>query len=153
MSRPSALLALLVLSGLPGAAIAGWWEGGNPPDLRGTHGLQSLQVSGKVTGYKLKANHGRTVAVTLATPQGLDQPLTLPAGDWAELTLILDGPVTLVQGGVVVQLSVDTLTVVLDDPSARKVHLDWTLPQPLSRLAADPDALIPALEDGGLASP
>ena len=152
MSRPSVLLALLVLSGLPGAAFAGWWETGNPPDVHGLHSAQKFQISGKVNGIKLKATHGRSRVVTLPAPVDLDQALSLPAGEWAEVTLLLDGPLTVTVDGRQVQLEVDSLTVVLEDPTARLVHLEWSLPDaPIRTWSAD--ALIQALEDGAIARP
>ena len=90
----------------------------------------------------------------------LDGTLRLPAGDWAELTLLLDGPVTLELGGAQVTLDLDALTVPLADPGASEIHLEWTLPEDLTarlergeRSETLSDQLGFALQDGGLAAP
>lgn len=151
MSYRSLLLALLSLVGLPGIASAGVAGWGNPDDLHGS--LKDLQVrlSGKISGFKVTNKHGRTVEVRLPRLQSLDAPITLPAGEWAELTLVLDGPVTVRAGAAEVVLEVDALTVPLADPDAHRIHLDWTLPA--DRRALSTDALVTALQDGGLAVP
>ena len=152
MSRRLSLLSLLLLSAWSGSASADWWETDNPPDVRGGYKLQDLRLQGKISGFKVKSTHGRTVTVTLPRSGGLDQPIALPKGEWAEITLILDGPLTLSAGGVTQTLQVHTLTVPLEDPEATQVHLDWTLPEGLG-LDGDAAALISALEDGALARP
>ncbi len=149
------ILALLLLSGLPSTASAGWWETGNPggDELRGTLKGLGLHLSGKITGFKVTGKHGRTSTVYLASPQGLDAPLDLPSGDWAEITVLLDGPVTVRSGGTSVRLEVDSLTVPLADPDATQVTLDWTLPDGLDLRTVSAERLLHALEDGGLAIP
>ena len=152
MSRLLPLLALLSFIGLPRAASAGWWETGNPTDLHGFHGAQRIQISGKITGFKLTSTHGRALVVTLPAPHDLDRPLALPPGEWAELTLYPDAPVTVTVNGDPMKLEVDSLTVVLEDPTARLIHLEWSLPDaPIRTWSAD--ALVQALEDGALARP
>lgn len=151
MSHRTFLLALALLTGLPGTASAGWWEDGNPGGTIRLSKLQDLQVSGKLTGYKLKGTHGRTVEVRLPRAQGLEQAIALPAGAWDEITLIVDGPLTVRSAQGKVQLEVDSLTVVLDDPEARQIHLEWSLPE--GALGQGADALRRALEDGGVAAP
>lgn len=153
MTKPLRILALLFIAGLSWSASAGVWEGGNPEggDIRGALKDLRVKMSGKISGFKLTGRHGRTVEVHLPRPQALDAPLVLPPGDWAEITLLLDGPVTVRSAHSLVQLEVETLTVVLEDTEARKVQLDWTVPADPYDL--DDDQLIVALEDGGLAIP
>lgn len=148
MFRRLIIVTLLSLIGLTGTGFIEW---GNPEDVRG--GLKGLQVrlSGKISGFKVTNKHGRSVEVRLPRLQSLDAPITLPAGAWAELTLVLDGPVTVRSGTAAVVLEVDALTVPLEDPDARQVHLDWTLPDEVGALSQG--ALIAALQDGGLAVP
>ena len=149
------ILALLLLSGLPSTASAGWWETGNPggDELRGTFKGLGLHLSGNITGFKVTDQHGRTSTVVLASPQGLSAPLDLPSGEWTEITVLLDGPVTVRSAGQAHQLKVDSLTVPLADPGASQVHLDWTLPEDLNLQTTSAERLCQALEDGGLAVP
>ena len=151
MTKPLRILTLLFVAGLPWSASAGIWEGGNPEggDIRGALKDLRVKMSGKINGFKLTGRHGRTVEVRLPRPQALDAPLVLPPGDWAEITLILEGPVTVRSALSVVQLDLESLTVALEDPEARVVQLDWTLPADPYDL--DDDQLIVALEDGALA--
>ena len=155
MSYRLHILALLVLSAMPGSASAGWVETGNPggDELRGTLKGLGLHLSGKINGFKVTGKHGRTSTVYLASPQGLSAPLDLPAGEWAEITLLLDGPVTVGNGGRHRQLWVDSLTVPLADPDATQITLDWTLPEGLDLRTVSAERLLHALEDGGLAIP
>lgn len=145
---------LLLLAALSGAAQAWVWEDGNPNGVRGQIPAR-LSVQGRFTSYWLSGRHGRHVEVRLPRPARLDEPLALPAGDWADLTLVLDGPVTVATpGGPAVRLEVPALTVAIDDPEARNIHLEWTLPEgALSALGAGltPVGLAEALQDGGLA--
>ncbi len=145
---------LLLLAALSGAARAWIWEDGNPYGLMGKIPVR-LSVQGRFASYVLSGRHGRHLEVRLPRPARLDEPLALPAGDWADLTLVLDGPVTVATpGGSAVRLEVPALTVALDDPEAREIHLEWTLPEgALSALMAGvaPRGLAQALEDGGLA--
>ncbi len=145
-------LSLVGLLLLTAPAQAGFWGDGG----RDLHLRSSLQVTGAIRGYKLTSTHGRTVVVKLATPADLAAPLTLPAGPWAELTLLLDGPVTVSAGETSLRLEVDTLTVSLTDPDARQVHLEWSLPEPLLAQIQRPDVaplLLTALQDGAVAAP
>lgn len=155
MSYRSHILALLVLSAMPGSASAGWVETGNPggSELRGTFKGLGLHLSGKINGFKVTGKHGRTAVVELDSPQGLGAPLDLPEGEWAEITLLLDGPITVRSGGVSVRLEVETLTVPLSDPDAAQVTLDWSLPDDLDLRTVSAERLRCALEDGGLAEP
>lgn len=149
------LPVLLALGALSTAAHSGIIINGNPESLRGTVARGALQVKGWTSMVKLTGRHGRSVAVRLPRPYALDEALPLPAGDWAELTLILDGPVTVALPGAPAQaVDLDTLTVPLDEPGAVEIHLDWTLPEGLlSALQAGvaPQGLAHALEDGALA--
>ena len=136
MSYRLHILALLLLSGLPSTASAGFWEGGNPggDELRGTFKGLSLHLSGNITGFKVTDQHGRTSTVVLASPQGLSVPLDLPAGEWTEITVLLDGPVTVRSAG-------------------QSHQLNWTLPEDLNLQTTSAERLSQALEDGGLAIP
>lgn len=150
---PPRLLLLFVL--LSGAAHAGWIGLGDPDTLRPTRQSQSFQLSGAIRGFKLTDRHGREVHVPLPRPLPLDAPLSLPAGDWADITLTLDGPVTLRgSGGAEAQLPLESLTASLEDPDARLIRLEWTLPEALLDQLRDgraPEAaLTVALQDGAL---
>ena len=156
MAYRSLLIALLFGVGLPGISTAGVIEVGNPggDELRGK--LEGVRLAGKITGFKVTNKHGRTVQVRLPHPQSLETPISLPDGEWAEITLLLAGPVTVYSGATSVVLAVDSLTVPLEDPGAHEIHLDWTLPADLSALSPNglpKAALILALQDGGLATP
>lgn len=147
MFRRLIIVTLLGLTGLTGTGFIEW---GNPggDELRG--GLKDLKIrlDGKLKGIKVTNKHGRSVVVHRS--QSLTAPITLPAGEWAEVTLLLDGPVTLRDDRSTVLLDVESLTVVVDDPEATEIHLEWTLPTALTAFRTD-DALVRALEDGGLA--
>ena len=151
MCHRSFLLALLFLTGMPGVASAGFTEWGNPEDLRGT--FNGIRLSGRLTGFKVTGKHGKSEVVALPRGTDLSRPLMLPEGTWHEITLLFDGPVTVRGLDDALTLQVDSLTVVLDDPDASRVHLDWTLPDDWSALSASPDRLLQALEDGALALP
>lgn len=145
-------LSLLGLLLLTARAEAGFWEDGGH-DLRAR---AAFQVSGAIRGYKLTNTHGRAVVVKLATPADLAAPLSLPAGPWAELTLLLDGPLTVASAEGQVRLEVDSITAPLSDPDARQIHLEWSLPEPLLGQLELPGAaprLLSALQDGAVAAP
>ena len=144
----SAVIALLLVSALPTSASAGWTEVGNPGGS-----LKGIGLSGKLTCFKVTGKHGKSVVVTLPRAQGLDQAIVLPEGSWDEITLFLDGPVTVRTEEGVLKLQVDSITVTLEDPDASEVHLDWTLPSDWTTLRASPDRLLQALEDSALARP
>ena len=154
---PLALIAFASLTA-PCDAAAGWWSD-DEWHVRPTAG-RTPHLSGAVRGYKLTSTTGRHRTVHLPQPAALDGTFTLPAGEWAELTLLLDGPVTVALGAAEVDLDLDALTVPLADPGAASVRLEWTLPEPLADQlqrggpSADlAEALARALEDGGLAAP
>lgn len=151
------LPSIVALALLMGVANAGYWEYGNPPGLHPREDRQALSLRGQVSGLKLSGRHGRTATVTLARPYSLDEALPLPAGHWDELTLVLEGPVTVALGsGPPHLLNARTLTVVLEDPDAASVVLDWSLPEGAwSALKAGVEVTgLPALlEDGALALP
>ena len=156
MNERTLLLALLAVAASGGTASAGVTEWGNPggDEFRGK--LAGVRLAGKITGFKLTNKHGRTVQVRLPHPQSLETPISLPDGEWAEITLLLAGPVTVYSGASTVILEVDSLTVPLADPDANEVHLDWTLPADLIALSPNGPSkavLILALQDGGLATP
>ncbi len=146
-----AVFALVLLPLFSSSAEAGWVEWGNPEDLR--ESAPEIQVAGRITGFKVTGKHGKSVVVTLPRAQGLDQPIPLPEGSWHEITLTLDGPVTVRTEEGAIKLQVDSITVALEDPDAAQVHLDWTLPADDTSLRASPTRLLQALEDGALARP
>lgn len=155
MSRrtlPRLALAWMVLLAPLGLAQAGIWQDGNPPGLRGRQAIPGLTVKGSFSSYKLTGRHGRTVTVRLPRPQGLNEALALPAGEWTDLTLVLDGPVAVeVPGAPVVAVSLGELTVALHDPAAQEIHLEWSLPEGLLgalRAGGEMQGLGPALVDG-----
>ena len=133
------------------SAEAGWVEWGNPEDLR--QDLPDVQITGRITGFKVTNPHGKTLLVTLPHPADLSAPLRLPEGTWREITLLLDGPVTVACPEGVLKLQVDSITVALEDPDAHQIHLDWTLPDDWTSLRVSQTRLLRALEDGALARP
>lgn len=149
------LPVLIALSALSASiADAGIIINGNPHTLHGQVGAMNVVVKGWVTGVKLTGRHGRTVAVAYPRALPLDGALPIPAGDWADLTVELEGPVTVSVDGGRVTVHVSSLTVALDEPDAAEVHLEWSLPEGLlSAISAgvSPTALETALEDGGIA--
>ena len=137
---------LLLLSPQARAFI---WYDGSPGKIIAVPSHPTVRVSGWVRGIKLTSTTGREIIVKLPRPVPLDQPLTLPAGDWSDLTLILDGPLQVQVDQRPLYLTLPELVVPLDDPSAREIELDWSLPEgPL-----DPATLPALLQDGALARP
>ena len=133
------------------AARAGIGIVGNPESLRPKL-VQNLVVKGWVSGVKLTGRHGRSVEVRLPRPVALDDTLSLPAGDWTDLTLSLTGPITVsVDGAAPILLELDALPVVMDDPGASVVQLQWSLPDGAA-LRSETE-LLRALEDGAIAVP
>lgn len=154
MTRPIALV-LLAITLVEPVAQAGWWSQDNGTGLR-PRGSQTPAVSGSFRAYKLTSTHGRTVTVRLPRPASLHEPVALPTGEWATITLLPDGPVTV--NGLSVEL--DAITVPLADPAAAEIHLEWSLSDALTarllsgdRSADLADQLGLALEDGALATP
>ena len=156
MARRSRLLLslglLLALGALPGLAGAVIVETGNPPGLRDRQTLSGVTVKGWFSSYKLTGRHGRTVEVRLPRPQGLHEALALPAGDWTDLTLVLDGPVQVsVMGAPTVDVPLTELTVALHDPEAVEIHLEWSLSEGMIsalRAGVEVHTLGQALQDG-----
>lgn len=61
-----------------------------------------------------------------------------------------------VDDGGPVPVALTELTVVLEDPDAQEVHLEWSLPEGATaalRSGVVPTGLVLALEDGALAVP
>lgn len=153
--RVALVLALALLSI---TAQAGSWE--TSGDFR-PRGSLMIQVSGQIHSILVINRHGRAVPVPVPPGTRLGDTLALPPGDWAEITLILDGPLTVtVDGAAPVSLDLETVTVPLEDPEADSVVLDWSLPDALlARLhAGAPDpavraALTAAIRDGVIARP
>lgn len=82
----------------------------------------------------------------------LDAPLALPPGDWTDLELGFDAPVQVTLGDDAPALvALPTLLVPLEDPEARVVTLDWSLPEGAAQAlqaGVVPNALAQALDDG-----
>jgi len=148
---------LLLLGLLPSVTSAGILEAGNPPGLHALPGLAIVHVAGQASWIRLTPRHGHARLVHLPRPAALDEPLALPPGDWADLTLILDAPIQVsVDRGPPLSLDLPELTVPLEDPGASAVTLTWTLPDGLAsalRSGVLPSDLRAALEDGALAGP
>ena len=152
MPRP-ALLALATLGalGLSAPGHGGIW-GADPDELRPLATRGQLRVIGlqvKVRGIDWTGPGHRRPGPAPAR-LGLGDALDAPAGDWTDLTLHTDGPVTVTvarEDGRVLTFEADVgdVTVPLDDPDARRFTLDLALPDPLP---ADPDARAALVRDG-----
>lgn len=158
MPRPLPLHHLLgVLLFMQPVARGGVIESGNPESLRDRQLMNAIRVTGRLSGYKLTDRYGRQVEVRLPTPARIEDPLTLPPGEWAELTLLPAGALRVAVGaGSPVALDVPALTVTLEDPEVPTVTLDWSLPDGVRsalRAGLAPAGLAEALADGALGRP
>lgn len=150
---------VLVLALLPAAGQAGSISTGSKLQFRIAQNLQNVQATGHIRGLSVTNRHGRSMPVAVPPSAKLGDTLVLPPGDWAEITLTLDGPVVVsVEGAAPISVDLGTLTVPLEDPEAGIVVLDWALPDAVvARLRAGaPDqavreALIAAIRDGVIA--
>lgn len=110
------------------------------------------KLNGGVIGLKWTGRHGRVVTVPLPAPRPLDDlgALPCPAGEWVELTLILEDGLTLSADEATRVLAVDQLDLVLVEPVTGGAPLALAL-TPLTLEAADwalgDDALRGRLED------
>lgn len=146
MRLPHLLLVLPLLVG----AIARGGTSGSGFGTRITAQMPTLRLTGKVRAVRWTAVDGHTWTRPLPRPTPLSElQLQAPAGSWADLTLIFDGPAALTDGFTTRALALDALTVPLADPDATgPLHLDldiadWT--------SADPEALTAAVQDAALA--
>ncbi len=119
-------------------------------------GLPGARLSGRVVAVGW-TGRGRSLAPRpLAEAIDLDAlQITAPAGDWSDLVLVLDGPVTVLVStedgrSRAAQVQLTTLTVALEDPDATGV-LRLSLPTLTGE--ESPDALRAALQDGLLLVP
>ena len=143
------ILLLAALALLGPAALAGSWHSGG-----GASGLvahpAAFHLNARVRSLILTNRQGRRTTVPLPGSRELSQGLPVPAGDWAEITVVFDGPVFLVGSpGGPVPLAIQTLTAPLERPDAtedRMLFLDLALPDGLRG-----PALLAAVADGVLA--
>ncbi len=150
---PLALLALLALSGGEAQAV---WVMGDKPSFTGRPAQGGVVMGDKpglhpirLKGVQLVPRHGRPVDLPLPRPLLLDDGLLIPAGDWAELRLTLDGPLVLSWGDEERRLSVQELWIPLEDPASDAPRRLWLDLPPLDGSLSD-DALLRQIEDGAL---
>jgi len=153
--RNAVLAAVVALIATP-VALAGVVIQGGGPKLATVHaaGLRSAALHGHVRSLVWTDRTGRTRRETVPVDLNLDSAATLlpPPGEWTDLTLVLDGPVTLTGttlAGAPTRLSADlgAWTVPLEAPGSAPLILDLALPAGLS----SPADLAVALQDGALA--
>lgn len=151
----AALFALAAVLAGP-MARAGVMIGGSGPKLVTTHSssLRNATLQGHIRSLVWTDRTGRTQRERAPAGLNLNDNASFlpPAGEWVELTLVLDGPVTLTgttPAGAPLRLSAElgTWTVPLESPEDRSLVLDLELPA----LLASPAELARALRDGALA--
>ena len=154
--RPLCLAVLVLVLAVPAARAGGiTFSGGvGTASVRDTQ--KQFQFSGRFKSLLLTHRDGHTRYVPLAAPLSLGQGLPVPAGDWVEVLVIFDGPVSLVSpDGHSTPLPLRALAVTIDEPDAAQDRtLDVDLPSDLASLGLDrltPEALTAAIQDGVLA--
>lgn len=155
--RPLLLLALVFTPVLAQAGGVGDW--GTRP-IRAQH-TQRWSAQAQVSGVRWTTRTGRGTTVVL--PRSVKPfeatPLVAPPGEWVELTLLLDGPMTLVGSALDWTLEIPEFTVILDEPvlGGAAVQLSLNLPEAgfptrVRPGGIDHDALVVAVEDGASAT-
>lgn len=155
------LLALLITPEVARGGRMGGWGTGSGLILREAR-LQSGQA--QLVGVRWTNRAGRSRTVLLDKPVNLfdSPPLIAPAGEWVELTLLVDGPWRLSGRDFTWTLDIPAFTVVFDEPvqspGAQPVQVTLDLPEvglPAQVRPGDAthDALIIALQDGARARP
>lgn len=156
---PLFLLSLLITPELARAGGEVGWGTGSGLILR-----QSRLLAGQaqLVAVRWTSRTGRSSTVQLDRPVDLFEapPLLAPAGEWAELTLLVDGPWTLSGRDFAWTLRMPALTVVLDQPvrstgttpvSVELLLPEGALPAKIRPGDAAHDALVVALQDGAQA--
>lgn len=121
------LLGLSACLLLATPALAGGVSASNPVTHLRAPIRPQFALLGRFKLLYLVRPDGQRVPVPLPRPQPLDAPLAIPAGDWVELVLVLDGPAWLnPAGGAPVALGLTELVVPIADPQeqARALVLD-----------------------------
>ncbi len=111
------------------------------------------RLSGAAGGVVWGGRHGRSFTVLFDAPRPLDalESVPCPPGEWVELSLLLEGELA-VAGGRTEALTLERLTVVLDEPVVGGPDQDLWLDLPeASTLPVGERALQVWLEDGILA--
>lgn len=136
------------------------------------NGLRShVGIQGRVGSLKWTSRTGRTTTQRLLSPMSFDGQidLTVPMGEWTDVTLIFDGPVD-IEGdtasgeALFVSAELDRLTISFDEPvsgagQVQRFAMDVTLPSWLSLITDQGTAVLEqgdattarlaaALEDG-----
>lgn len=151
MRVPSTLLIAVAL--LCPVAHGGGWTDDWGSRFSGNLHLPRVSLKANVTSIGWTDKKGRTLTRPLPRPTPLSElVLVAPPGEWVELTLTFDGPVTLTwedPAGRIREAKLDlgALCAVLEEPSApgQLLVLDLALPEGTWR---DPESLRVALEDG-----
>lgn len=148
---------ILLLGGL--ACSSASWAGGGIigggpaklQELRPAALTGMVRLEGRVTGLRWTGRTGRSVTTLWSAPLALDalDGIPCPAGEWVELTLILEEGLTLRQGSSSVSIDPGGLSLVLAQPvrggGAAVVVLD--LPADLDPAGRSSGALVGLLED------
>ena len=157
MNAPRLLLVAALSLGLAPTSDAGWQSGWIPTRFSALVGSKKITVTGRLAGLRWV---GRARPADAAPG-----PLVAPPGDWTDVVLIFDGPVTLAgltDAGApwAATLDLGELVVPLEDPDATgPLSLDLDLPAWLTDAAGrdiEPghprhDALVRAVRDGAIA--
>lgn len=149
------LLALLTSLTFTNASAGGVSLGGNMPTKLVSGADQRLVLVGSFKAVRWVPQTGRSVQRPMAGALGPSVALQAPAGEWAELVLIFDGPVSVSDGARVRALSVTELAVPFEVPlratgDTVTVSLDLAVPLALWT-AGDVSELEAAIVDGALA--
>ncbi len=130
--RWTVLLGLVGLVWLGAGPARAGIDLADPDELIKLPGLRSLQIYGRVIAVGWRGHQRSLPPRPLAHPQELaDLQLDPPAGDWTDVVLVVDGPVTLrgeTLDGRMLQaaVTVDRIVAPLDDPDARgPLELVW----------------------------
>lgn len=164
---PLSLMGILLANvGVAGTQIGDPIRGNVKVSLKGNTSLQ-----GRISGMRWTSRTGRTTTQRLLSPVDFDGrlDLTVPMGEWTDVTLLFDGPVDvqgLTAGGgpLFVSVELDSLTVSFDEPvrgagQIQSFAMDLSLPGWLGLITEDGaavleqgdpmvDRLAAALEDG-----
>lgn len=151
MSTARRLLPLLLLLS-PATAFSGTGIVGSGPAkivLDGSRPGAVIALHGTVTGLRWTPAHGRPLTRTLPRPLPLEalRAVRAPAGDWVELSLILEDGLIVESSSTTRGLPMTELRLVLAEPIEAAGDQDLRILLPRSDAPDDPAALAAWLED------